>query len=315
MQRSFIDAVEGFTSGIDYYQCWLVTGDIVDCNEYSKINIKSIETGNLALRDESGDSFSVGIVWEPVDRLTLTLDLYKIVLKDIVATSSEFDLRYGEAVCRAIEAGSPLPNTPEYDTAYCNDIYSNIVRDGRPVGVQPDDPLAIPSITELYTRPLNIASQEYQGADYSLRYTLITDQAGDFGFTFRGSSQLALKQAQERGASRIDYMDSSYTPRSRQVATTSWSLGDWSASLSISRIGHVNYIEDTKGSPYFNTNITAYYEIADDMFVGLTANNIFDAFPDRDAAYGGSSYYPFFVNANLYPITGPAVSAVFSARF
>ena len=148
-----------------------------------------------------------------------------------------------------------------------------------------------------------------------MRYTLITDQAGDFGFTFRGSSQLALKQAQERGASRIDYMDSSYTPRSRQVATTSWSLGDWSASLSISRIGHVNYIEDTKGSPYFNTNITAYYEIADDMFVGLTANNIFDAFPDRDAAYGGCSYYPFFVNANLYPITGPAVSAVFSARF
>ena len=315
MQRSFIDAVEGFTSGIDYYQCWLVTGGIEDCNEFSKINIKSIETGNLALRDESGDSFSLGMVWEPVDRLTLTLDVYKIVLKDIVATSSEFDLRYGEAVCRAIEAGSPLPNTPDYDTAYCNDIYSNIVREGRPVGVQPDDPNAIPSISELYTRPLNIASQEYQGADYSLRYTLITDQAGDFGFTFRGSSQLALKQAQERGASRIDYMDSSYTPRSRQVATTSWSLGDWSASLSISRIGHVNYIEDTKGSPYFNTNITAYYEIADDMFVGVTANNIFDAFPDRDAAYGGSSYYPFFVNANLYPITGPAVSAVFSARF
>ena len=41
-------------------------------------------------------------------------------------------------------------------------------------------------------------------------------------------------------------MDSSYVPRSRQVATTSWSLGDWSASLSISRIGHVNYLEDTK---------------------------------------------------------------------
>ena len=73
-----------------------------------------------------------------------------------------------------------MPNTPDYDTAYCNDIYSNIVREGRPVGVQPDDPNAA-SISELYTRPLNIASQEYQGADYSLRYTLITDQAGDFG--------------------------------------------------------------------------------------------------------------------------------------
>ena len=315
MQRSFIEAVEGFTSGIDYYQCWLVTGDIVDCNEFSKINIKSIETGNLQLRDESGDSFSLGFVWEPVDRLTLTFDIYKIILKDIVSTSSEFDLRYGEAVCRAQEAGSPIANTPTYDDGYCADIYSNITREGRPTGVAPEDPNAIPGITELYTRPLNIASQEYQGADYSLRYTLITDRAGDFGFSFRGSSQLALKQATERGVSRVDYMDSSYTPRSRQVATTSWSLGDWSASLSVSRIGHVNGFEDTKISPYFNTNVTAYYEIADNMFVGLTASNIFDAFPDRDSAFGGSSANPFFVNARLYPITGPAVSAVFSARF
>ena len=81
-------------------------------------------------------------------------------------------------------------------------------------------------MTELYTRPLNIASQEYQGADYSLRYTLITDRAGDFGFSFRGSSQIALKQATEAGVSRVDYMDSSYTPRSRQVVTSSWCCRD-----------------------------------------------------------------------------------------
>ena len=46
------------------------------------------------------------------------------------------------------------------------------------------------------TRPLNIASQEYQGADYSFEH-MITDQAGDFGFSLRGSTQLALKQAQK----------------------------------------------------------------------------------------------------------------------
>ena len=315
MQRSFIDAVEGFAGGTDYYQCWLVTGDIVNCNEFGITNIKVITTGNLALRDESGDSYSMGIVWEPADRLTLTFDVYKIILKDIVATSSQFDLRYGEAVCRAQEAGAPIANTPTFDSAYCNDIYSNITRDGRPVGVQPDDPAAIPSISELYVKPLNIASQEYQGADYSMRYTLITDKAGDFGFSFRGSSQLALKQAQEQGVSRVDYMDSAYTPRSRQVVTGSWSLGDWSASLSVSRIGHVNYFEDTKGSPYFNTNATAYYEIRDNMYIGVQANNIFDAFPDRDAALGGSSANPFFVRSTLYPIAGPSVSAVFSAKF
>jgi len=324
MQRSFIERVEGFTSATDYYQCWLKTGGLTDCSggansEYPdgfrKINIAEIEQGNLALRDESGDSYSMGFVWEPVDRLTVSLDFYKIILKDIVSSSSIFDLTVDEAVCRAQEAGAPIDNAPTYDSAYCNDVYDQIVRDGKPTGVQPSDPDAIPGMVELYSQPLNIASQEYQGADYTLRYTLITDKAGDFGFSFRGSSQLALKSASEQGVSRTDYMDSSYVPRSRQVVTSSWSLGDWSASLSVSRIGHVNAIENTKLSPYFNTNATVYYEISDDMYIGLAANNIFDAFPDRDSAFGTSSANPFPVNARLYPITGPAVDLVFQARF
>ena len=157
--------------------------------------------------------------------------------------------------------------------------------------------------------------RDSQGLDWSMRYTLITDTRGDFSFSIRGSNQLNLKQATDPGEPRISYMDSSYVVRSRQVATSAWSLNDWSASISVSRIGHVNYIEDTKGSPYFSTNLTVGYDISDDMYIAVVGNNIFDAFPDRDAAYGGSSYYPFFVNANLYPITGPAVSAVFSARF
>ncbi len=315
MQRSFIDAVEGFAGGTDYYQCWLVNGGIDDCNEFNIPNIKIVTTGNLNLRDESGDSYSMGFVWEPADRLTLTFDVYKIVLRDIVSETSQFELRLNEAICKAQEAGSPIPNTVNLDSGVCNDVYSNIIREGRPYGVDPDDPRAIASISELFVRPLNLASQEYQGADYSMRYTLITDRAGDFGFSFRGSSQLALKQAAEPGVSRTDYMDSSYTPRSRQVVTSSWSLGDWSASISVSRIGHVNYIEDTKGSPYFNTNMTAYYEIQDNMYIGVQANNVFDAFPDRDAALGGSSRNPFFVRSTLYPIGGPSASVVFSARF
>ena len=81
MQRSFIDAVEGFTSGIDYYQCWLITGDIEDCNEFSKINIKSVETGNLGLRDESGDSFSLVLFGSLLTDLVVTLMFTKLFLR------------------------------------------------------------------------------------------------------------------------------------------------------------------------------------------------------------------------------------------
>ena len=110
-------------------------------------------------------------------------------------------------------------------------------------------------------------------------------------------------------------MNSAYVVRSRQVVGAAWSLEDWSASMSISRIGHVNYIEDTKGSPYMTTNLSVGYQINDDMNIALIGNNIFDQFPDRDAAYGGSSYYPFHVNANLYPITGPSINVQFQMQF
>ena len=315
MQRAFLETVEGFTSGIDYYQCWLVTGSIEDCGDYSKINIKSITTGNKDLKDEAGDSYSLGFVWQPAERLTVTMDAYKVILQDIVSNSSLGQIRIDEAYCRAAEAGNPIENAPDYSTSYCQQVYDSITRDGKPTGVEPDDPNAIPGMTELYNQPLNIASQEYQGLDWSLRYTLITDTRGDFGFSVRGSNQLNLKQATLPGEPRNSYMDSSYVVRSRQVATTSWSLNDWSASISVSRIGHVNYIEDTKGSPYMETNLTVGYDVTDDIYVAVVGNNIFDQFPDRDAAYGGSSYYPFHVNANLYPITGPSVNLLFNMNF
>jgi outer membrane receptor protein involved in Fe transport len=315
MQRAFLEQVEGFTSGIDYYQCWLVTGAIDDCGDYSKINIKSITTGNKSLKDEAGDSYSLGFVWQPAERLSVTVDAYKVILQDIVSNSSLGQIRIDEAYCRAQEAGTPIANAPDYSASYCQQVYDSITRDGKPTGVEPGDPNAIPGMTELYNQPLNIASQEYQGLDWSLRYTLITDTRGDFGFSVRGSNQLNLKQATLPGEPRNSYMDSSYVVRSRQVATTSWNLNDWSASISVSRIGHVNYVEDTKGSPYMETNLTVGYDVTDDIYVAVVGNNIFDQFPDRDAAYGGSSYYPFHVNANLYPITGPSVNLLFNMNF
>ena len=315
MQRAFLEEVQGYTSGIDYYQCWLVNGDLDTCGEYNKINIEAITTGNKNLKDESGDSYSFGFVWEPADRFTVTVDAYKVVLKDIVSNSSLGQIRIDEAYCRAQQAGSPIANAPEYSSGYCQQVYDSIVRGGRPTGVEPNDPLAIPGIEQLFNTPLNIASQEYQGFDWAMSYSLITDKAGDFGFSARGSNQIDLKSATLPGESRRSYMNSSYVVRSRQVVGANWSLQDWSASISVSRIGHVNYVEDTKGSPYFTTNLTVGYEISDDMYVAIVGNNIFDAFPDRDAAYGGSSYYPFHVNANLYPITGPSVNAIFQMSF
>ena len=77
----------------------------------------------------------------------------------------------------------------------------------------------------------------------------------------------------------------------------------------------MNYYEDTKGSPYFDTNVTVGYDINDDTYVMLTASNIFDSFPDKDSGLGGSSSNPFYVNARIYPIMGPAISLTLQTTF
>jgi hypothetical protein len=47
----------------------------------------------------------------------------------------------------------------------------------------------------------------------------------------------------------------------------------------------------------------------------MTAGNIFDSFPDKDAGLGGSSSNPFYVNGRIYPIMGPSISLTLQATF
>ena len=110
-------------------------------------------------------------------------------------------------------------------------------------------------------------------------------------------------------------MNSVYNPRSRSSMRFSWSRGDWGASLSTLRVGHMEGFDGTK-SPYFDTNVAVSYDITQDSYVGLTITNVFDAIPDSDAAYDtGSSFYPYGFNSFRYPRFGPQAYLSYNLRF
>ena len=75
-------------------------------------------------------------------------------------------------------------------------------------------------------------------------------------------------------------MNSNYTPRSRQSVRLGWTRGDWGAGMSVLRVGHMEYLDGSKGSPYFNTNVTVNYDLTQDSFLAFTVTNLFDAIPD-----------------------------------
>ena len=316
---SFVGERRFFTSEVDYAQCY-ASGDFGETGAfcgaaYNIQNINGVTTGNLNLKEEEGDSFSLGMVWEPVDRLALTLDMFHIKLNDIVSTKSLTTVVRDEAVCRARAAGDTLSAFPDYPDSYCTQVYASIVRGGKQLDPQDAASLAAGSITTLYETPVNIAGQEFLGIDTSVSYSWVTDSAGDFRISANVSNQIDLKYAEDIGDPLLSYMNNVYTPRSRSSMRFSWSRGDWGASLSTLRVGHMEGFDGTK-SPYFDTNVALSYDVTQDSYVGLTITNVFDAIPDSDAAYDtGSSFYPYGFNSFRYPRFGPQAYLSYNLRF
>ena len=109
-------------------------------------------------------------------------------------------------------------------------------------------------------------------------------------------------------------MSSNYTPRSRQSLRLGWTRGDWGAGMSVLRVGHMEYLDGSTGSPYFNTNVTVNYDLTQDSFLAFTVTNLFDAIPDTDAPYDrGSSFYPYGFNSCLL-YTSPSPRDVEESR-
>ena len=322
---SFVGERRFFASETDYYQCyasgdWGVSGEgcATASPGYSIINIDGVTTGNLNLKEEEGDSFSFGLVWEPVDRLAVTFDAFHIKLEDIVSTKALSTIVRDEAICRAQEAGDFSAGNINYPDSYCSQVYGSIVRGGKDFTGSDGytNVLAEGSITALYETPVNIAGQEFIGVDTSVSYSWVTDALGDFSFSIVNTNQIDLKNAEDIGDPLISYMNSIYTPRSRQSLRLGWTRGDWSASTSTLRVGHMEGYYGKTMSPYFDTNVAVGYDITPESFISLTVTNVFDSIPDTDVAYDqGSSFYPYGFNSFRYPRFGPQAFLTYQLRF
>lgn len=160
-----------------------------------------------------------------------------------------------------------------------------------------------------------MSGQEFIGADYSIAYSWVTDNYGDFSLRLNGTYQHDLKFASRKGDPLISYMDSAYVLRSRQTLYFNWSYGDWYVGGSTYRIGHAEGY-DGKKSPYLETSLVVGYELTDKSSISVSVQNLFNSYPDKDASYNsGSSYYPFGVNQFIYPLLGRQLYVTYQVRF
>ena len=220
--------------------------DTVTCRR----STQRIAQGSIALVPERSDNTSLGIVFEPVDGLTLTVDRWSIEKRSTIGLLGEENHTLLDLLLRIRNGG-----------ANCDGFQGNpaVVRDD-----PDDDEIAIytaaglcpgGNIEYIDDRYENLDTRIVRGVDYGLYYDIDTD-FGDFSFKYQVSELRKFKQdvggnaavlfaAQEAGELPANFPVAGFAalvrqngnPDEKQSARLTWRYGAWGASLSTLSLG------------------------------------------------------------------------------
>ncbi|CAN5231809.1 TonB-dependent receptor [soil metagenome] len=224
--------------------------------------------GNTALDPELSDTWNAGLVWNPLDDLSLSIDYYQIELEDQIAT---------------------LPLQAILDAEFEQNM-------GGLQGTSLVTRQANGNVFVIFANNQNIAGAETNGYDIDVRYGFSFGAIGDF------QSQLQLSKVTKFVADQGDglgfrRLQGTFDPDLRSALSLGWSRGDLSASV----IG--NYVSDTEN---FEPDQAGYVMLSSwttwDASIGwatpwngkitVGARNVFDRDPPIDLQIGNPNYSP-----------------------
>lgn len=260
----------------------------------------SLDGGNPNLQPETSDTYSIGFVATPsvIEGLTLTVDYFKIKIKDVISTVPP-DL--------AVNLCGTTGNA-----AYC----SLITRDPT------SGSLWIGTIANVKATNVNIASLSTSGIDVDLAYRFDLEDvgladAGSVAFSMVGTWMDTAKSEPLPGEGVYDcvgYHGSTCgvpTPEWRHRLRTTWAT-PWDANLSVSW-RYISSVKAQAASPnpllsaavnplnrkfdaYNYIDVAATYSPIENLSLSLGVNNVFDKDPPLSgvlaAVYGNGNTYP-----------------------
>lgn len=289
----------GFSTFVDEYSCRSGTGlglttgprTYQECagtsGDPTIYGMRTERDGNPALKEEEGQSWGIGFVWDIVDNLSLTVDYFDIKLEDRAITLSPALLLQQEADCRlgVKRDGTPFEYSP--GSAFCQGVLAAVSRNSAP-GTTLDQ--RIQAINSTY---INAAYQRVTGIDSTLAYSWDTDRLGRFGVNLAWSIELSDEYKRFESDPLIDYRDmADYNSRSRARGSFTWTKGDWAANTFFTRYGTVyNWAETERLPPWFLWNLNVSKRFGQDTMVTLAVNNVFNNQVRLDPTYTGYPYY------------------------
>jgi iron complex outermembrane receptor protein len=274
----------------DYYLCRSRQPNVPysQC-DFDQTSVKATRHGNKALGDETGKSFTYGLVWSPAANFDVGLDYYLIKLSDVVTDRSLDEILRTEADCRLghTEGGTAI----DIHSPTCQQVLQLVQRNASGALVNPDQ------INGALTYPINAASLRQSGIDATLDYTWQTQNVGAFQFKLNYTGVLKYTYLQFPGDAEINVRDdlSNDNLRSRVSGTVAWHIGDFTTTLFGQRYGSLSK-KNASGryGPSMSYNLSADYEINDRSRFSVTVDNVFNSAPHRDPTNSTYPYYDYF---------------------
>lgn len=306
MHFVFADASGFFSTVDDQFLCRRdePDTDIDDCT-FSGSQFQGSRQGDPNLEEEEGESFTVGVVWNATDNLSMSVDYFDIKLEGIVNDLSVNYIIDREADCRL---GVDNDGTAvDINSAECQDILGRIVR------APADGSQFSETLVSIRTGPINRAVQQTTGLDANLDYQMDTDNWGVLRYNLGWSHVLSDKQAQFPQDPVVDLRDAQLDLRSRMRGSVSWIIGDWSTTLFATRFGSaLNERQEGRSASYTRFNLTVEHRFSEALTGRVAVQNLFDKDPIADTF--NFQAYPWYTTG-IYDPSGREAFVEVEYRF
>lgn len=281
------------SSGVDYYLCRRdeagTAPDFADNCTNGDIGFDGRSHGSTALKDETSDSFTYGLVFSPSKSFDVTADYYQIHLNNEVEYQSSDTILREEADCRlgqtqdgqAVNIGSAL----------CQQVISQVVRNPATAFSSPE------AVTSVMVLPINAAVERTSGMDLSVHFKLDAQRYGAFDFNVAGTYVFVHKIQLFAGDPVVNEFSDLYDyviPRWKANESVTWSIDDFATTLYVADQGPLpNYDGTKRMGPTYIANGTVNYRFTEKGAVTLTVDNLLDTKPGNgDPTWTSYPYYP-----------------------
>ncbi|WEN14841.1 TonB-dependent receptor [Rhodanobacter sp. AS-Z3] len=224
--------------------------------------------GGQPLKPEKSRNYTVGMVWNPIDPLNVSIDVYQITLSDRITLSS--NLKINDAAIQTYLANNGITNTNYSSVAYFTNAVNTRTR-----GVD---------LVTSYLFDLGNSGTLQTTLSYNYNKNKVIDVKANPAVL--DSLGLNLK--------RIDRRDqygllADTTPRSKLILNGLYSAGNWSTTGTLTRYDKFTAynsgnpaLDQTYGSKWL-FDLAVNYNVNRWTF-SVGADNVFNAYPDKASA-------------------------------